>query len=143
MPGITPAKNSAATETPPTDKEYIMNRSDVETYGIGAGAYFGMVYGLIFYPSIVVGFLTSAICIDHMNMAIGDGYVWGIIATIVFIFSIVILQILRKWKAILTIYVITLWPFINIVKWIYSGHLLEDGTWGTGPFPGLDWIPFF
>ncbi len=116
-------------------------KGNIGTYAAGAGAYFGMVYGLIFYPALVIGIQIGSICIDYLGQAVGDGYVWGIIAAIVFGFFIVILQALGKLKPIVWIYVATLWPFISIVRWIW--HVDEWGNFSSIPFPGLNWIPFF
>lgn len=116
-----------------------MRKGDIETFAIGAGTYFGMVYGLIFYPCLIVGAQISSICINHLGQAVGDGHVWGIIAAIVFGFFIMILQTLQKLKLLLIIYGVTLWPFISMVRWIW--HTDEWGYFSSIPFPGLDWIP--
>ncbi len=116
-----------------------MKSSDIETFGIGVGAYYGMSYGLLFYPALVVGVQTSSFCRDYLGQAVGDGHVWGIIAAIAFCFFIMILQAQRNWKPILAIYAITLWPFINLIRWIW--HTDEYGNFSSIPFPGLNWFP--
>ena len=117
-----------------------MENKNIGTYAAGAGAYYGMVYGLIFFPSLVFGIQTSSICRDYLGQAVGDGHVWGIIVAVVFGFFIMILQALQKLKLLLIIYAVTLWPFLNVVRWIW--HTDEWGYFSSIPFPGIDWFPW-
>ena len=86
-------------------------REGVNDFIIGAVAWYSIILGTMFYPALVFGCVVGG--------AIEDVF-WGLIF---FVFGIIIIGFLAKhrcWFILIVIYLITLYPFIQIVHWIYN-----------------------
>ena len=108
-------------------------RKYAENTIIGFGAYYLMVYGLLFYPALVVGMKITKD--TNPDMPICPEF-YGIIFFLITVKMLMLMFYNKLWQFLVPIYLFCLWPFIQIVQWIYNSASDE-------PFPGFDWIPFF
>lgn len=128
-----------------------MKKSDAETFAIGVAAYYGMLYGLIFYPAVVigadVGYRAHRWWGEDYWDAIPHWMMAGFFSGGIVIFSILYAFHRWKWygsrkciKFLLILYGITLWPFISYCQWIWGPYAKSAYEL---PWQGMDWIPFF
>ncbi len=126
-------------------------RETVEYGVIGGGATCLFSFCIAFFPAVVFGVQVNEWLWGSMAKEVS--YVWGIGATIVgaIVISILIVRALvtknpKLWIFIVSLYLFTLWPFIQFVMWSGSDDRYAEANSATGyaaiPFPGFDWIPF-
>ena len=137
-----------------------ISKSDVETYAIGAGTYYGLLWIFTFYPAVVMGvFVCQWVDPPVMEKTIttiegkelvqyeedseydsnaGTALIYGIITMIIGWAILAVLVLLRKYVLLLIIYVVTFWPFWSMV---YRSIEFSSEQWT--PFPPLNWCPFW
>ena len=116
----------------------------LENFAIGFGLYYLMVYGLLFFPAIVMMEQFGSLD-DWADYGDPSGLIAGALAGGITIIIILFLcglfvryQSISALLLLISIYLFFLWPFIQWVKWMYSDNIYNDI-----PFPGFDWIPFW
>lgn len=108
--------------------------SDVDTYIIGAGAYYGLSWIFAFYPAFIF-----ALCIDHSIASDGGkAAFFGLIAMIIGWITINVLVVFRQYLIVTLIYIITFWPFIKVIISCVNEDINADGF----QFP-IDFWPFW
>ncbi len=119
---------------------------NLNTFAIGFGLYYLLRFIVAFYPAFVVCFyIYQDILVDDPGEILGASIVGGI-NFFLWYFCILWLigrtrEDIRTWWTIIVIYLVTLHPFIQIVKWIW--HTNENGVYTQIVWPGFDWVPFF
>ena len=117
-------------------------------YVVGAGIYFLLVLITAFYPAYILGMAISrmiyGVVIDPGYSTISDEYSAAVtvhfISTIVIALIIFVLFKAEQYFIVLALYIITLWPFLYILR-----HLAFSGGVGEPPiYPlPLDWCFLF
>lgn len=105
-------------------------------YVAGFGLYYGLSWIFTFYPAFVIGLFACQCCERSID---GTPEFIGLVVMIIAYAVIQILITLEKFELVAFCYLITLWPFLKILKhcWDYVG---ESDTF---PLPPVDWIPIF
>lgn len=110
-------------------------------FWIGVGAYYGLSWVFTFYPAFIFGL---AICQQTDPSMEEYAELFGLFWMIVVYIFIQIVIVVRAYKAVIFIYLATLWPFLHQLYW-YQYHL-NSGPGGTNecfPLPPVDWWLFW
>ena len=103
-----------------------------QTFAIGVGAYYLLSFLVSFYPALVVA--VDITCKTDSNFPPFPEF-YGVVFFFITYFLLKWMITCRVWVVLVLSYLITLWPFIQIVKWVYQEN-------SDIPFPGIDWIPW-
>ena len=120
---------------------------DYSSFAVGVAAYYVLSFVFAFFPAIVLGVQVCNLTWDHMDK--GDSYLCGIIGALVgsVILSIIIGRAIlwrnpKTWLSIIFIYLLTLWPFIQLIMFYSQGGPYEQSIY-EAEFPGFDWWYFW
>ena len=115
-----------------------------ESFWVGVGSYYILVWILTLYPAIVVGIAVSQLTnIGHNTCeSFPDCSQCSIfpclIATIMAYFFILAMYHLRQYLIVLIFYIVTIWPFLYVIHWYFN---CPDGK--EFPLPILDFWPLW
>ena len=109
---------------------------DIHHYIAGAGLYYGLSWIATFYPAAILGLFACQSC--EPSSGGGPEFI-GLIFMIIGYIVIQALVACEKHIAVAVIYLITLWPFLKLLKhcWDFAGD--SD----TFPLPPVDWWPLW
>jgi hypothetical protein len=114
-------------------------KSDAGYFALGGGTYLGLVWVFLCYPSFII-----SLCITRGIYGIIPNWNDGaktecflVCLGLMVLFSIItwFLVMCRQWFILLSVYLITLWPFLYII-----GHF--SGPTDGGPIP-IDFWPLW
>jgi len=115
-------------------------KGDLETYAIGAGLYYLFVLIFLNYPSWIISLgwyqvLKTGAFNESEEF---DCLLWSIGIFIVGVIITSILAHMNKWRLLVLIYGVTLFPFLCQLKW-----QLTYPSYSPYPLPDVNWLPFF
>ena len=115
-----------------SDKKFYEESS----FWIGVGSYYALSWLFAFYPAFIFGL---TICQQTDSSMEEYRELFGLIAMLVAYGLIQIMILTEKYTAVVIVYLITLWPFLKILKHCYE----FAGDNDTFPLPPVDWLPLW
>ncbi len=115
-------------------------------YAAGAGVWYGMRFIIAFYPALIITLCIVGMFFDQelreghygdpwLVRYDGNAYIVGIILFLVLtvVLGIMITNIRETWGVVVFLYVITFFPFMKWLGWLFTSG---------APWPGVNWIPW-
>ena len=108
-------------------------------FWIGVGSYYLFSWIFAFYPAVVFG---VAIACETSEDFYGGPHLWGLIWMLIAYGFLQFVFYAEKYVALILIYLFTLWPFIQLIKFYLPDGPYQDSIY-TATVPGFDWWPFW